>query len=313
MKLVLKRVTELILFLFILSAVSFIFIQAAPGDPVRSMMKTDDTAVSEEEMDELREEMGFNDPIFLQYGKWVTRFFQFDLGTSYSTNQPVLDMLLERIPSTLELTFASLAVMTLIAVPIGTLSALYKGSWIDHASRVFALAGSAVPSFWLGLLFIQFFSVKLGILPSMGMDSLAHLVLPSLTLGIAMASVYARILRSSLLESLNQDFILSARARGLHPARIFFYHALRNSLAPVITIFGISLGSLLGGTVVIEVLFSYPGAGKLVVDAMIKRDYPVIQGYILFMGLFVSCINLLVDLSYRYVNPELRVKEAGRR
>ncbi|CAM3591193.1 ABC transporter permease [Aeromicrobium ponti] len=303
-----KRLFELVLFLFILSFISFVFMKAAPGDPVRYMLNIDDVSITDEQVEELRNELGFNEPLYVQYWNWLIRFFQFDLGESYMTKQPVLQELINKVPSTLALTFSSMAVMMLIAAPIGTLAALYKNKWIDHLSRIFALIGASVPSFWLGLLFMQLFSVKLGILPAMGKGTFLHLLLPSLTLGIAMAAVYVRLLRSSLLESLGQDFIKSARARGLSQKRIFFFHAFRHSLTPVITIFGVSLGSLLGGTVIIEVLFAYPGVGKLVVEAIVRRDYPVIQGYILFMGLFVVMINLLVDLSYRYLNPEIRLR-----
>ncbi|WP_394139446.1 nickel ABC transporter permease [Cytobacillus oceanisediminis] len=303
-----KRLFELVLFLFILSFISFVFMKAAPGDPVRYMLNIDDVSITDEQVEELRNELGFNEPIYVQYWNWLIRFFQFDLGESYMTKQPVLQELINKVPATLALTFSSMAVMMLIAAPIGTLAALYKNKWIDQLSRIFALIGASVPSFWLGLLFMQLFSVKLGILPAMGKGTFLHLLLPSLTLGIAMAAVYVRLLRSSLLESLGQDFIKSARARGLSQKRIFFFHAFRHSLTPVITIFGVSLGSLLGGTVIIEVLFAYPGVGKLVVEAIVRRDYPVIQGYILFMGLFVVMINLLVDLSYRYLNPEIRLR-----
>jgi peptide/nickel transport system permease protein len=303
-----KRLFELVIFLFVLSFISFVFMKAAPGDPVRYMLNIDDVSITDEQVEELRNELGFNEPIYVQYWNWLIRFFQFDLGESYMTKQPVLKELLNKVPDTLALTFSSMAVMMLIAVPIGTLAALYKNKWIDHLSRIFALIGASIPSFWLGLLFMQLFSVKLGILPAMGKGTYLHLLLPSLTLGIAMAAVYVRLLRSSLLESLGQDFIKSARARGLSQKRIFFFHAFRHCLTPVITIFGVSLGSLLGGTVIIEVLFAYPGVGKLVVEAIVRRDYPVIQGYILFMGLFVVMINLLVDLSYRYLNPEIRLR-----
>lgn len=313
MKQVGKRLLELVLFLFLLSFVSFIFMKSAPGDPVRYMLNIDDVTISDEQIEDLREELGFNDPIYVQYWNWLVRFFQFDLGESYMTKQPVMNELASKIPDTLALTFSSMVVMLLIAVPIGTLAALYKNKWIDHLSRIFALIGASVPSFWLGLLFMQLFSVKLGVLPSMGKGTIPHMVMPSLTLGLAMAAVYVRLLRASLLESLGQDFIRSAKARGLRPRRIFLFHALRHSLTPVLTIFGVSLGSLLGGTVIIEVLFAYPGVGKLVVEAIVRRDYPIIQGYILFMGLFVVTINLLVDLSYRYLNPEIRLKEADRR
>ncbi|MEW9052406.1 MAG: nickel ABC transporter permease [Neobacillus sp.] len=312
MKQIGKRLLELVLFLFLLSFVSFVFMKAAPGDPVRYMLNIDDVSISNEQIEELREELGFNQPIYVQYWKWLVRFFQFDLGESYMTKQPVAKELASKIPDTLALTFSSVLVMMMIAVPFGTLAALYKNKWIDHLSRGFSLLAASVPSFWLGLILMQFFSVKMGILPSMGKGTLLHLVLPSITLGLAMAAVYVRLLRSSLLESLGQDFIRSAKARGLSSSRIFFYHAFRHSLIPVITIFGVSLGSLLGGTVIIEVLFAYPGVGKLVVEAIIRRDYPVIQGYILFMGLFVVTINLLVDLAYRYLNPEIRLKGADR-
>lgn len=307
-----KRLFELVIFLFILSFISFVFMKAAPGDPVRYMLNIDDVSITDEQVEELRNELGFNEPIYVQYWNWLIRFFQFDLGESYMTKQPVMKELFNKVPDTLALTFSSMAVMMLIAVPIGTLAALYKNKWIDHLSRIFALIGASIPSFWLGLLFMQLFSVKLGILPAMGKGTFLHLLLPSLTLGIAMAAVYVRLLRSSLLESLGQDFIRSARARGLSQTRIFFFHAFRHCLTPVITIFGVSLGSLLGGTVIIEVLFAYPGVGKLVVEAIVRRDYPVIQGYILFMGLFVVMINLLVDLSYRYLNPEIRLRGGDR-
>jgi peptide/nickel transport system permease protein len=308
-----KRLLELALFLLLLSFISFVFMKAAPGDPVRYILKIDDVAISQEQIDELRQELGFDQPVYVQYWNWLQRFFQFDLGHSYMTNQPVLEELMERVPATLALTAASLFIMTIIAVPLGTLSALYKGRWVDQLSRLFSVAGAAIPSFWLGLLFIQLFSVKLGLLPSMGKGTILHLILPSLTLGLAMSALYIRLLRSSLLESLGQDFIRSAKARGLSTRRIFFLHAFRHALSPVITILGVSLGSLLGGTVIIEVLFAYPGIGKLVVEAIVRRDYPIIQGYILLMGLAMVVINTAVDVSYRYLNPEIRLKEVERR
>jgi peptide/nickel transport system permease protein len=308
-----KRLVELILFILLLSFISFAFMKLSPGDPVRFMLNVHDVSISDEQIETLRNELGFNDPVYVQYWNWLKRFFQLDLGYSYMTNQPVINELAGKFPATLTLTITSLIIMTLIAVPIGTLAALYKDKWMDHISRIFALIGASVPSFWLGLLFIQLFSVKLGLLPSMGKGTILHLILPSLTLGLAMSSVYVRLIRSSLIESLGQNFIRSAKARGLSTRRIFLFHAFRHSLIPVITVFGVSLGSLLGGTVIIEVLFAYPGVGKLVIDAIVKRDYPIIQGYILFMGLFVVTINILVDLSYRYLNPEIRLKEVDRR
>ncbi|MEI4528482.1 nickel ABC transporter permease [Priestia megaterium] len=308
MKLIGKRIIELLIFLVILSFLSFVLMKLAPGDPVKQMLRVDDVAVSEDQINSLRTELGFNEPVYIQYVKWLKRFFQFDLGSSYMTKEPVIDELAEKFPATLRLTAASLVVMLLIAVPLGTLSALYSNKWIDYLSRSISLIGASIPSFWLGLLFIQMFSVRLQWLPSMGTGTAAHLVLPSLTLGFAMSAVYMRMIRASLLEGLKQDFVRSARARGISESRIFIFHAFRYSLTPILTILGTSLGSLLGGTVIIEVLFAYPGIGKLVIDAIMNRDYPVIQGYILWMGLFVVLINSFVDLSYKYVNPQLYVK-----
>jgi peptide/nickel transport system permease protein len=308
-----KRLIEFMLFLLLLSFISFIFIKLAPGDPVKQMLRVDEVSVTKEEIEALREELKFNEPLHIQYWYWLKRFFQFDLGNSYITQQPVLTELLSRFPATVMLTCASLIVMILISVPLGTLSAIYKNKWVDHMSRLFALIGSAIPSFWLGLLFIELFAVKLSILPSMGKGTIKHIILPSLTLGIAMSAVYVRLLRSSLLESLNEDYVKAARARGISERRVFFFHVFRRSLIPVVTIFGMSLGSLISGTVVIEVLFSYPGMGKLVVDAIIRRDYPVIQGYILFISILIVMINIFVDICCRYLNPEIRLKGVERR
>ncbi|KGA99063.1 nickel ABC transporter permease [Alkalihalobacillus alcalophilus ATCC 27647 = CGMCC 1.3604] len=309
MKYVFKKLIEMVTFLLILSVVSFIFMKLAPGDPVRVMLKTEDISISEEQLDAYRTELGFNEPILKQYLEWLSRFLQFDFGESYITKQPVKEELLSRLPSTILLASTSLLVMLIVAFPLGVLAALYRNSWVDYISRLLALVGAAIPSFWLGLIFVQVFAVKLGWFPSMGKGSWQHLVLPSLTLGLAMSSVYMRLIRANLIESLNQEFIKAAHARGLKKSKILFQYAFRHSLAPIITLLGMSLSSLLAGTVVIEVIFSYSGVGKFAIDAIAKRDYPVIQGYILLMGVLVIFINLLVDVCYRYIDPMIRVKE----
>ncbi|MFP7253708.1 ABC transporter permease [Terribacillus goriensis] len=304
-----RRLLEVVLFILFVTFFSFLFLRLAPGDPALTILNVDELNVSQEQVEALREDMGFNDPLLVQYGKWLLDFIQLDFGTSYITSQPVTEMLLTGLPATLELTVGSLIVMLLVAIPLGSLSALYKDSWIDHISRYFSIIGAAVPSFWLGLILIDMFAVRLSWFPTMGRDSLLSLILPSVTLGLAIAGVYVRLLRSSLLDSLGQEFVRAARARGISERRIFFSHAFRYSLPPVITVFGVSLGSLIGGVVVVEVLFAYPGVGKLVVDSIRQRDYPLIQGYIVLMAAIVFVVNTLVDLSYRYVNPELRLKE----
>ncbi|WP_440108742.1 nickel ABC transporter permease [Paenibacillus sp. QZ-Y1] len=304
----LKRSLEFILFILLLSFISFVFVKLAPGDAVRELLRSDDVAVTTSEIEKQREALGFNDPVLVQYGQWLSRLVRLDLGNSYMTNRPVTEELLGKLPATLLLTCTSLLVLMLIAIPLGTLSALYPNRIIDRFSRLLAVLGTSVPSFWLGLLFIEGFSVRTHLFPSMGMGTIAHLVLPSLTLGLTMAAVYVRLIRSSLLKSLDQDFVRGARSRGIGEASILTRHAFRHALTPVITMFGVSIGSLLGGTVVIEVLFAYPGMGKFIVDAIQSRDYPVIQGYMVLMGLIVTIIHILVDLLNDYLTPEIRLK-----
>ncbi|MFT4398775.1 nickel ABC transporter permease [Bacillus sp. SW14] len=304
----LKRTAEILIFLLLFSFVSFVLVKMAPGDPVKSILRVDDVSATTDQVEELRQELGFDQPIYVQYWRWLCQFFRMDFGESYLTNEPVIQLLLSKLPATIELMAGSLAVMLMIAVPLGSLAAVYRSSWIDKVSRFAALAGSSVPSFWLGLLLIDLFAVRMNWFPTMGREGLSSLVLPALTLGIAMSAMYIRLIRSSLLESLGQDFIRAARARGLSEIRIFFMHAFRHCLTPVITVFGVSIGSLIGGIVVIEVLFSYPGIGKLVVDSISRRDYPVIQGYVLFMAAGVLLINTCVDLSYRFLDPSIRLK-----
>lgn len=305
------KFVEVLFFLLFITFISFLFIRLAPGDPVLTILNVDELSVSQEQVEALREEMGFNDPLLVQYGLWLLKFVQLDFGSSYITGQPVMDVIVTGLPATLELAVGALIVMLVVSIPLGSLSALYRNSWIDQLSRILSILGAAVPSFWLGLIFIDLFGVRLNWLPIMGRDGWITLVLPSLTLGLAISSVYVRLLRSSLLDSLSQEFIRAARARGLSERRIFFVHAFRHSLPPVITFFGVSLGSLIGGVLVIEVLFAYPGVGKLVVDAIRQRDYPLIQGYILMMAVIVFIVNTGVDLSYRYLNPEMKLKERG--
>ncbi|OWA35989.1 nickel ABC transporter permease subunit NikB [Saccharibacillus sp. O16] len=308
-RLLLRKFSEVFLFLLFIMFISFLFIRLAPGDPVLTLLNVEELSVSQEQVEAMREEMGFNDPLPVQFGKWLLDFVRLDFGVSYSTGQPVMTTLLAALPATIELTTGALLIMLLISIPLGSLSALYRGRFIDSLSRMLAILGAAVPSFWLGLILIDLLGVRWAHLPTMGREGLRSLILPSLTLGLAISSVYVRLLRSSLLDSLSQEFVRSARARGLSETRIFWLHALRHSLPPVITVFGVSLGSLIGGVVVIEVLFAYPGIGKLVVEAIRQRDYPLIQGYILIMAIVVFVVNTLVDLSYRYLNPEMKLKE----
>jgi peptide/nickel transport system permease protein len=203
-------------------------------------------------------------------------------------------------------------VLFLVSVPLGMLGAVYEGRWPDYISRWMAMVGASIPSFWLGLLLIYFFSLKLNLLPVMGKGTLAHFVLPSITLGVAMAPIYIRLLRERLISTLQSSYIEAAKARGLRKERILLFHALRGSLIPLVTMFGLSIGSLLGGITVIEILFSWPGMGELIVNSVMQRDYPVIQGYILIVGFLVVITNLIVDLLYLMINPQIKQgKELG--
>lgn len=311
LKLLQKRLLQLIFVLFLLSVVTFTLMKLAPGDPVLQLLRADELNVTQADEAALRQELGFDRPLTVQYGEWVWKLLQFDFGHSYFKGKPVRDTLLERLPATLQLTAGALIVMIFIAVPLGLLSAKYQGRFADHASRWFALVGTSLPTFWMGLLLIYWFAYKLQWVPTMGKGSLEHLFLPSLTLGLGLSAVYARLLRAGLLDSLSQEYIRAARARGLSEWRIMTRHALRAALLPVITVFGMSIGNLLAGSVVVETLFSWPGIGSLAVESIFQRDYPVIQGYILLTGMFVVGVNLLVDLCYGLLDPRIRYGKGG--
>jgi ABC-type dipeptide/oligopeptide/nickel transport system permease component len=281
----------------------------APGDPVLTILNADEMLVTEEDQATLRSDLGFDQPLYVQYGKWMLNLAQLDLGKSYMTGKPVWDELMERLPITIELTTFALFIMISIAIPLGVLSAINAGRWPDQVSRILALIGASIPNFWLGLILIYLFTFKLQILPSSGIGSYSHIILPAFTLGFTFAVVYARLLRAGLLQSMSEDFILAGRARGLKEWRILWIHAFRAAILPIITVFGLSIGSFLGGAVVVEILFSWPGLGSLAVEAIFNRDYPVIQGYVLFTGIFVVIVNLLVDLSYYVIDPRINRKE----
>lgn len=305
-QLVLSRFGQMVLVLFMLSIITFGLMKIAPGDPIWTILQIDEVTVTLEEKEKLRSELMFDQPIYVQYGNWLVKVIQLDLGKSFISQQPVAKEIASRVMPTLYLTMGGLLVMMVFALILGILAAIYQNRWIDHISRLLAFAGASVPTFWLGLILIYLFSVKFSILPALEYGSIKNLILPSFTLGLGLAAVYARLLRAGLLESYSQEYIRAARARGLSEWRILRVHALRSALLPVITMFGMSFGSLLGGSVVVEMLFSYPGLGRLVVDAVFKRDYPLIQGYVLFTGVIVVFVNLFVDLSYRLLDPRIR-------
>jgi peptide/nickel transport system permease protein len=308
-KQLLKRLVQIIVVLFGISIITFALTYLAPGDPVRTMYAASGAMPSQEVLDQTREEMGLNDPFIQQYGRWLGDVLHGDFGTSYSKAKPVIELLSMRLWPTLKLSLFSMVLMLIVSVPLGMLAAVHKNGIADYLVRGLTFFGVSMPNFWVGLLLLYWISLKLGLLPVICSGSdFRSLILPSVTLAIAMAAKYTRQVRTAVLEELSQDYVTGARARGVKESVILWRHVFPNSLLPLITLLGLSLGSLLGGTAVVEVIFSYPGLGNLAVQAITSYDYPLIQGYVLWIALIYMVINLLVDISYNFVDPRMREK-----
>lgn len=303
------RLLQMLVVLVGISFLTFLLTYLAPGDPVRTMFAATGVMPSQDVIDQVRDQMGLNDPFFVQYFRWLGNVLHGDLGQSYSFNKPVITLILARLWPTLKLAFSSMILMLLVSVPLGMLSAVYKNKWIDYLVRGITFFGVSLPNFWVGLMLMLVFCVQFKLLPviSSGGD-MASMVLPAVTLAIAMSAKYTRQVRTAVLEELNSDYVIGARARGVKEWKILWLNVFPNSLLPLITMLGLSIGSLLGGTSVVEVIFSYPGLGNLAVSAITSYDYPMIQGYVLWIACIYMVINLLVDLSYIYVDPRMRLK-----
>ncbi|MEI7024169.1 nickel ABC transporter permease [Paenibacillus sp. y28] len=307
-----SRLIQLISVLLILSIVTFLLMKLAPGDPVLAVLKASEGAVSQEAHQAVREELGLNMPVYMQYASWFLGVVRLDLGKSFTTNREVRDILLERLPASAALTAGALVVLLLLSVPFGLLAVKYQGRLLDHVGRLLALLGASIPSFWLGLLLIYVFSFHLNWLPTMGGGDFRHLILPSVTLGFVMAPEYIRLLRAGLLDTLSQDYILAARARGVSEWSILLRHSLRAALLPIVSMLGMSIGSLMAGSVVTETLFGWPGLGSMAMEAISQRNYPVIQGYVLFTGACIVIANLLSDISLSLLDPRIRLGKGSR-
>ncbi|MBR3554643.1 MAG: ABC transporter permease [Oscillospiraceae bacterium] len=292
-----------------ISFLTFLLTYLSPGDPVRNMYTSAGIMPTEELIQQTRDEMGFNDPFFTQYARWITNCLKGDFGKSYSLNKPVVKLLAARLWPTLKLTLMSMVLMLIVAVPLGVLSAVYRNKPIDYIVRAITFFGVSIPNFWVGLLLILFFCVRLRLLPVVSSGgSFKDLLLPAVTLAIAMSAKYTRQVRTAVLEELSSDYVVGARARGVKDSKILWGNVFPNSLLPLITMLGLSIGSLLGGTSVVEVIFSYPGLGNLAVNAITSADYFLVQGYVLWVSVIYMVINLLVDLSYNYVDPRMRLR-----
>ena len=303
------RLLQMLIVLIGISILTFLLTYLSPGDPVRNMYLAQGVMPDEEQVAIQREEMGLNDPFLVQYGRWLTNCLKGDFGKSYSMNKPVVTLLLTRLWPTLKLALMSMILMLVISVPLGVLSAVYKDKTIDYIVRAVTFLGVSVPNFWVGLMLILIFCVQLKLLPVVSSGgSFKDLILPAVTLAIAMSAKYTRQVRTAVLEELSSDHLVGARARGVKEGKILWGNVFPNSLLPLITMLGISVGSLLGGTSVVEVIFSYPGLGNLAVSAITSYDYYLIQGYVLWVSIIYMVINLIVDISYNYVDPRMRLR-----
>jgi peptide/nickel transport system permease protein len=304
LKYVIRRIMLMIPVILGVSFIVFFIMSFTPGDPARLILGESATF---EDIANLREEMGLNDNFFLRYFRYVKNaVFNFDFGNSYSTKQPVTIELFQRFPSTLKLAFGSTLLMVLIGVPVGIISAVKQYSLIDKISLISALLLTSMPAFWLGLMLILLFSLRLGWLPATGVDTLVHFILPCVTLAAAMMASLIRMTRSNMLEVIRQDYIRTARAKGAKEMIVIYKHALRNALLPVITIIGLNFGGLLGGTMIIESVFAMPGLGTLTINAIRMKDTPTVMSSILFVAIFAGIINLVVDILYVYVDPRIK-------
>jgi peptide/nickel transport system permease protein len=275
-----------------------------PGDPVKMMLA--EFVTTPAQIEQMRAQLHLDEPILKQYGRFVGNALRGDLGTSIRSRRAVATEIGENVGSTAQLALASMAVAVAIGVPLGLMAALLRNSWFDAGSMIVALLGVSMPSFWLGLLMIFAFSLHLGWFPATGGGDLWHLVLPSMTLGMIASAIIARLTRSSMLEVLGQDYVRTARAKGLAWWGVVVRHALKNALIPVITIFGLQFGNLLAGAVIVETVFSRPGLGRLIVGGILAKDFPLVQGTVLFVATAYVMINVLVDIAYAFVDPRIR-------
>ena len=300
-----RRILAVVPVLFGVTLAVFSMLFLVPGDPVKIMLA--EFVTTPEQIARMRAQLHLDEPVLVQYGRFVGNALRGDLGVSIRSRRPVAAEIGENIGSTGQLALASMVVAIGLGVPLGLLAALGRNSWLDVAAMGVALLGVAMPSFWLGFLLIFVFSLHLGWLPATGGGDLRHLVMPAVALGMIAAAIIARLTRSSMLEVLGQDFVRTARAKGLGGWSVIVRHALRNALIPVVTVFGLQFGNLLAGAVIVETVFSRPGLGRLIVGGILAKDFPLVQGTVLFVAAAYVLINVMVDVAYAYVDPRIRI------
>lgn len=288
----------------IISTIVFVVIRVIPGDPALVIAGLDASA---SDIEDIRARLGLDKPLLQQYAEWIWNVVRFDFDNSMISGQPVTQLILERFPLTLTLALLGLLVSILISIPLGVISAVRRWSFWDYLGMVFSQIGMAIPSFWLGILLLLLLSVKVQLFPLFGAGKLKHLILPAIALGVAQAAVLLRLTRASMVEELSKEYVVAARSKGLTERMINYKHALKNALLPVITIAGIQLGYMLGGAIIIEQVFSLPGLGRLFLFGVYQRDFPLIQGGVVFVAFIFSFINFAVDMLYSFVNPKIRI------
>ena len=304
-----KRLISIIPVFLLATLLTTGMIHLSPVDPAEAFLAAAHIQPTDEILEQKRQEFGLDQPFFYQYINSIMKICQLDFGISYVSNKQVWDEVISRIPATIQLALGSILIALLVSIPLGFLAGVKKNSLIDHFSRILSFLGASIPSFWLGYLFIFFFSVKLDLFPVEGVGTWQHLVLPSVTLALPLIAIYTRLLRASVLENLQQPYVLFARTRGINERTIMAKHVLRIAISPMITGLGMNLGKLLTGTIIVEAVFSWPGFGRYFIEAIFNRDIPVIQCYVLIAAILFIVSNLIVDLIQMYIDPRISRKE----
>lgn len=306
-----QRIIQMVIVLFGISFLTFLLVYLSPGDPAEIMLTECGNIPTPETLAQARKDLGLDQPFLIQYGSWLKGVVTGDMGMSYSFKVPVFQKLLSCFIPTVALAVSSLLLMIVVSIPLGILSAVFHNKLLDYLIRGFSFIGISIPSFWIGLVLLRIFGVNLGwVSVSGGTADIRSLILPAVTLALAMSAKYTRQVRITVLEELNKDYVMGARMRGISENKIILRHVLPNVLLPLVTILGLSFGSLLGGTAVVEIIYNWPGLGNMAVKAIACRDFPLIQGYVLMISLLYMTINILVDLSYPLIDPRLRENES---
>jgi peptide/nickel transport system permease protein len=301
---ILRRLLQSAFVIFGVACVTFLVLRLVPGDPARLMVPP---GTSEKVVDSLRQELGTDQPLIVQFGRFLGGLLQGDLGESFRQGRPVLELVLDALPATLALASTTMLTAVLVAVPLGIVAAYRSGGILDRAILMFSLAGQSVPNFWLGVMLVLVFAIRLQWFPAIGMAGPGSIVLPTLTLALILVAILVRTVRQSMLEALNEDYVRTARAKGMPETKVVLVHALKNAAIPLVTILGLQVGFVLGGAFVVELIFDWPGVGLLALEAIDTRDFPVVQGVVILVAAVFTFANLAVDIAYAYLNPRVRL------